>query len=107
MKKVLSIIFLLMSCIIFVASVGFYIYSINDMERTYYELANTPGVSGIDYLGISWGYGIGLFMLSALGLIFSGVSAKISQPKVQRYSSLILTVLFGVLILLAICLFYS
>jgi len=107
MKKVLSIILFIMSCIICVSSVGFYIYSINDIERTYYELANTPGVSGIDYWGIGWGYGGILFMASAIGAVFSGVSAKISQPKVQRYGSLILVAMFGVLMLLAICLFYS
>ncbi len=106
MKKTLSVILLVVSCLVLVVSIAFCIYSVVDINRSLNELANNPSASGIDYLGIGWGYGICLFTVSVLGFILSAVSKKLLQQKSLRYVCIIAMVIFALLLITSIFLFY-
>lgn len=105
MKRTLSMILLIVSCLVLVASIVFCIYSFIDINRILNELANDPSASGIDYFGIGWGYGICLFAASVLGLILSAISKKLLQQKIGRYVCIIAIATFIFLIITSICLF--
>lgn len=106
MKKLLRLLPLIMALIVLVVSVSICIYGIYDINLTLHELASNPSASGIDYLGIGWGYGIILFVISILGFILSIVSVRIVKPKIQKYLSITSLVLFLLLTIISICLFY-
>ena len=105
MKRILSMILLVISCLILVVSIVFCIYSVVDINRIYNELANDPSASGIDYFGIGWGYGICLFAVSILGLIISAISKKMLQQKALGYVCIVAMVVFAFLIITSIFLF--
>ena len=71
MKKVTSTILLVLSLLYVVLSVAGTFYAIYDIDRISNDLAHNPSTSGIDFMGIGWGYGIVLFVLSAIGLILT------------------------------------
>lgn len=106
LKKTLSIILFTVLCLVLTVSVVICFYSIYDINRTLNELANTPGTSGIDYLGIGWIYGICLFAVSVLGLILSGISQKLLQQKIQQYVSIVAMVVFALLLMISFLIFY-
>lgn len=106
MKKLLSLMPLTMALIVLVPAVIFCVYGIYEINLTLNELANDLSSSGIDYLGVGWGYGIGLFTVSTLGLVLSIVSTKLLKQKIQRYLSIASTSLFVLLMIISICLFY-
>jgi len=81
MKRTLSIILLIVSCLVLIVSIVFCVYSIVDINRILNKLANDPSASGIDYFGVGWEYGICLFTASFLCLILSGISKKLLQQK--------------------------
>ena len=88
-------------------SIVFCFYSVYDLNRTLEELSNKPGTSGIDYLGIGWGYGIVLFFLSISGLPFSIIATVLLKRQKLRNVSQGATILFVLLITASICLFYA
>lgn len=106
MKKTISTILLTLSFLIVALSIACCIYGIYDINRTLDSLANNPSASGIDYLGIGWGYGIVLFALSALGLILSSVNVKLLQQKALRYMSVAEIVVSALLMITSFFLFY-
>ena len=106
MKKALSIILLVISCLVLLFSIVFCIYSIVDINRFLNDLANDPGASGIDYFGIGWGYGVVLFVCSVFGFILSCVSRKLLRQKALRSVSLIGMILFALLFIASLCFFY-
>ena len=71
MKKVTSTILLVLSLLFVVLSVAGTFYAIYDIDRISNDLAHNPSTSEIDFMGIGWGYGIVLFVLSAIGLILT------------------------------------
>ncbi len=105
-KKIFSTILFVTSILLSLFDIGFCVYGIIDINKTTAKLANTPGTSGIDYFGTGWVLGIGLFLLSAFGLLLSIISAKISQKKVFVCISYIMIILFSVLLILGIVSFY-
>ena len=85
MKRALSSMLLIVSCLGQIVSVVFCIYCFVSLNCRLDELANKPGASGVDYFGIGMGYGFFLFCASVLGLILSGISTKLSKQKILRY----------------------
>lgn len=81
-------------------------YSICDINSAVDELANDPSASGIDYGGIGWGYGIGLFTISVLDLILSCVSKKLQQRKIYQYISFAAALVFVLLMAVSVILFF-
>ena len=106
MKKVLSIILLVAMILCFITSLCFCIYSFYDINRVLAELANKPSASGIDYLGLGWGYGICLFGISIIGLIVSTINKKVQQIQVLKNISLGAIFVFVLFIVLSVILFY-
>ena len=106
MKRILSMILLVASCLVLIVSIGFCVYSIVDINRISNELANDLSASGMDYFGIGWGYGICLFTISVLGLLLSGLSKKLLQQKTLRYLTIVAMGVFALLLITAIFLFY-
>ena len=106
MKKVLSIILLVAMLLCFIASLCFCIYSFYDLNRVLAELANDPSASGLDYFGLGWGYGIGLFAISIIGLIVSTINKKVQQIQVLKNISLGAIFVFALFIVLSVLLFY-
>ncbi len=97
MRKALSLIPLIMAIILFVASVILCFYSVYDINSARNELADNPGASGADYLGVTIAYGASLFILfslSTLGLILSVISRKILEQRIPRLISIVLIFLF-------------
>ena len=105
MKRILAMILFVVSCLVLIASIAFFVYGVVDINRILNELSNNPGASGIDYLGIGWAYGIGLFVVSILGLIMSGISKKMLQKKILQYASIVEMVAFSLLLVTSIFLF--
>ena len=66
----------------------------------YRALCADPAVSGVDFLGVGFLYGLGFVFCALPGLIFSGLLRRFSAGKAMHVSSYILTVFF-VLCLLA------
>lgn len=106
MKRMLSIILLAASCFFLLVSIVFCFYGVYDINRTLNELANNPSASGIDYMGVGWGYGICLFIASTLGLILSGISKKLLQQKTLQHITIAAMVVFSLLLITSIFLFY-
>ncbi|MBR5322573.1 MAG: hypothetical protein IKU48_03410 [Clostridia bacterium] len=106
MKRKLSMILFVISCLVLITSIVFCVCSIVDINHILNKLANDPSASGIDYLGIGWGYGIGLFAVSVLGLILSMISKKLLQQKTLRYICIIAMVVFALLLITSVFLFY-
>lgn len=105
MKRILAMILFVVSCLVLIASIAFFVYGVVDINRILNELSNNPSASGIDYLGIGWAYGIGLFVVSILGLIMSGISKKMLQKKILQYASIAEMVAFSLLLVTSIFLF--
>lgn len=105
MKRILAMILFVVSCLVLIASIAFFVYGVVDINRILNELSNNPSASGIDYLGIGWAYGIGLFVVSILGLIMSGISKKMLQKKILQYASIVEMVAFSLLLVTSIFLF--
>ena len=105
MKRILSMILLVISCLVLIVSIVFCICSVVDINRIYNELSNDPSASGIDYWGIGWGYGICLLAASILGLILSAIGKKLLQQKTLGYVCMIAMVVFSLLIITSIFLF--
>ena len=106
MKKTTSTILLVLSLLFVVLSVVGTIYAIYDIERITNDLANDTSASGIDFMGIGWGYGIILFVLSIFGLILSAVNIKQLSKKVLRYTAVAEIAVSAVLIIVSIFIFY-
>ena len=106
MKKVTSTILFVLSLLFVVLSVAGTIYAIYDIDRILNDLANDPSASGIDFLGIGWGYGIPLFVLSIFGLILSAVNMKLLSKKVLRYTAVAEVAVSAVLIIVSVFIFY-
>ena len=107
LKKVLSIIFLVAMSLSFLISLLLSIYSSYDLNRVLVELANDPSVSGIDYFGLGWGYGICLFSISIIGLIVSIINKKLQRQQILKNISLGAIFSFVLFIVLSILLFYK
>ena len=105
MKRILAMILFVVSCLVLIASIAFFVYGVVDINHILNELSNNPSASGIDYLGIGWAYGIGLFVVSILGLIMSGISKKMLQKKILQYASIVEMVAFSLLLVTSIFLF--
>ena len=105
MKRILAMILFVVSCLVLIASIAFFVYGVVDINRILNELSHNPSASGIDYLGIGWAYGIGLFVVSILGLIMSGISKKMLQKKILQYASIVEMVAFSLLLVTSIFLF--
>ena len=105
MKRVVAWIFLVLLCLVLVLSVAFLIYSIFDIPRVKGELAGDPSASGIDFWGIGWGYGFGLFCLSLFGLILGIINLHLQKQSFLQYGSVVAVILFGMLLAAAFCLF--
>lgn len=106
MKKAISLILFVIMCLILISSLVFCIYSICAISETYKELANTPGTSGVDYLGIGWEM-IFLFPFAVAGVIISFISKKLQQHKVLKNFSLAAIFIFVLLIIVSIIFFYA
>lgn len=106
MKRTLSIVLLIASCLALIGSAIFCIDSICQINRTLHDLANDPSAGGIDYFGVGWSAGVCLFALSVLGLVLSEIAMKQLRQGVLRSVSLAVTVGFALLTLASIFLFY-
>ena len=106
MKRTLSIILLTLSCLVLIVAIAFCIYSFYDINLVLNELSNTPGTSGIDYMGIGWGYGLVLFATSALGLILSVISKKLLHQKTLQCLTIVAMIIFALLLITSLFLFY-
>ena len=108
MKKIISVILFILSCLTLIASISFCLYSLYDLNRIANELANNPSTSGIDYLGNGWGYGIVLFFMSSFGLIVSIISGKLFKYKrTPKYIFVVSIIIFVLLLMTSIAIFYS
>lgn len=107
MKKVTSIILFVLSLLFVALSVAGTIYAIYDIVRISNDLANNPSSSGIDFMGIGWGYGIVLFVMSIFGLTLSAVNIKLLSKKALRYIAVAEVAVSAVLIIVSVCIFYS
>ena len=106
MKKITSTSLFVLSLLLVVLSVVCAIYAIYDIDRISNDLANDPSASGIDFMGIGWGYGIILFVLSIFGLILSAVNIKQLSKKVLRDTAVAEIAVSAVLIIVSIFIFY-
>ncbi len=105
-KRVISTIIFVVSCVLLIGSLAFCVYSIVDVNCTLNELDNTHGVSAADYFGIGWAYGICLFGASTFGLILSMICKKILKQKVLQYILIVSICIFVLLLVISIVLFY-
>lgn len=105
MKKILSFVPFVIACCLLIGAIGWGIFIIYGTCQEVERLASLPSASGVDYLGVHLAgvfFGSGVFMASAFGIIFSGISCKVVNNEKLRTASGVLTVLFGLLLLLAV-----
>ncbi len=96
MKKVLSWTFFVLTVLTFIADICFAVFGGIDVQRELDRLASTPGVSGVDYLGVGIDILIlGVIAISAVGLLLAIVSYKLAQHRAIRMTSLVALVLFA------------
>ena len=107
MKQLMSKILFIIMSVILIVSVLFCVYSIYGIYCTMEELANDSSASGVEYLGIGWGYNICLFATSTLGLILSIISRKLQQQRILQNISVVAIVIFSLLIVASIFLFLA
>ncbi len=106
MKRILSMVLFVVSCLILVSTVIFGVYSVIDIFRSLMELANDPTVSGIDYLGIGLWYGICLFTMSFLGFILSAISKILLESKKLRFVCNIAMIIFALPLAASVFVFF-
>ncbi len=95
MKKVLSWIFFVLMVAVFLFDIVFAVDGVIDVQKELDRLAATPGVSGVDYLGVGMDILLlGIAMISVIGLILAIVSYKLAQNRVMRIASGITAFLF-------------
>ncbi len=102
MKKTGSMVLLVVSCLLLAVSLVLCVYSVYDINCKMDELANNPSVSGIDYLGLGWGYGTVLFIPSVLGLILSCITKKVQQQSVCKSIAFFTIIAFLALIVASV-----
>ena len=105
MKKVLSVVLMVAMSLLLIGSVCFCIYSVNDLERLQQEMAKDPSVSGIDFLGLGWGYALILDAISFLGLIISIINTKVQEKPVLKIISDSASFVFVIIMVMSVCLF--
>ena len=104
MKKLLSYLPFILACCLLIAAIGWGLIGICDTYREVQRLKTLQGASGADYLGVHLAgvlFGGGVFLASCCGMIFSGISRWIVKDGKLRTASGVLTVLFGVLLVLS------
>lgn len=106
MKRITSTILLVLSLLFVVFSVAGTIYAIYDIDRMSKGLANDSSASGMDFMGIGWGYGIVLFVLSAIGLTLSAINIKLLSKKALRYTAFAEVAVSSILLIISIFIFY-
>jgi hypothetical protein len=106
MNKSASTILFILSVIFAILTVIGTAYAICDITRISNDLTNDLAASGVDFMGIGWGYGIVLFALSAIVLILSAVSIKLLSNKALRYTAVAEVILSAVLIVASVFIFY-
>lgn len=99
MKRILPFVVM---CLHLIATLLFCVYSILDIERYLQQ----PGLSGIDMLGLGWGYGICLFALAVLGIILSNISEKKQTEGPLKTISCFVKIVFWLLIVVSVIIFY-
>lgn len=104
MRRVVAWVFLALLCLVLILSVAFLIYSIFDIPRVKEALARDPSASGIDFWGIGWGYGIGLFCLSLFGLALGIINMNLQKRELLQYGCVVSVILFGMLMAASFCL---
>lgn len=105
MKKFLSFIPFILACCLLIGAIGWGVFGIYDTYREVERLKALPSASGVDYLGVHLAgvfFGSGVFLASAFGMIFSGISGKVVKNEKLHTVSGVLMVLFGVLLLLSV-----
>lgn len=102
-KKNLKILFSL-TVITCVLDICFLIYGLIDISNYISRISQES--SGIDYFGIGWALGLGLFVISLIGLVLSIITAKLSQQPVIKKTAYVLLCLFVALLLLGVVIFY-
>lgn len=104
MRKTITIALFVLICLLLAFDIFSLIYGIIDINNTLDRLAS-KGASGIDYFGLGWSLGIGLFLASAVGLILSLVTQGVARIKVIKRITSIMTVAFLVLLATGILVF--
>lgn len=107
MKKSISVILFILSLVVVTLSIAGSIYGICDINRMRNDLANDTSASGIDYMGIGWGYGIILFVASAIALILSAINIKMLKKKSLQYISVAEVFASVILIVTSVFMFYA
>lgn len=105
MKKFLSFVPFILACCLLIGAIGWGAFIIFDTYREVERLASLPGASGVDYLGVYVApviFGIGFFVASVGGMIFSGVSRAVVKKGKLHTTSGVLMILFGLLLILSV-----
>ena len=110
MKKLLPFIPFFLACCLLISAIGWGIFVIYSTFQEVQRLQNLPSASGVDYLGVHLTgvfFGSGVFVASACGIIFSGISRAVIKHGKVRTASGVLMALFSLLLLLAVavCMF--
>lgn len=104
MKRVLSFVPFVLACCLLIGAIGWGTLIVVDTCREVERLANLPGASGVDYLGVHLApvlFGVGVFIPTVGGMILSGVSRAVVKNRKIHTASGVLMILFGVLLILS------
>jgi len=101
MKEIISWICFVLTVLVFILDIYFMVAGIIDIQREKAALANTPGVSGSDYLGVIVGQGFVLVVVvltSVVGAIFALIAGLCTPHGAIVLISYILLFLFFIMI---------
>ena len=105
MKKLLSFLPFFLACCLLLAAIAWGIFGVYDIGRELERLENTPGTSGVDYLGVYFGgflYGLGELLIAIAGTVFAVISGRVVKNEKLRRGSTLLTVIFVLLLVLSL-----
>ena len=107
MKKNIAFwIFWSLSIAILMRVCAFTVQGLLDLKNASEIIAATPGSSGVDYLGLHFGFFLLLcivFVFSILGALFSFISCKCAASKALRTTPLILMLIHLLIVISCIC----
>ena len=110
MKRFFAIILFILMLTLLIGAAAVGIYAICEIHAEIEQLDNTPGASGVDYLGLmgaGWLYGGILFAISIVGWILSSVCEKMLARKIPKAVASISKTLFVLTCLGAVLMFFA
>lgn len=104
--KTVSLIAFIIALLLLAADIAAAVYGFFDLNSALNILEQSDTASGVDYFGLGWALGAGLFAVSLSGVGFSSFAFKFSDGKL-KIASAVMIFCFAVLLLVGTAVFFA